>query len=156
MPWIVAGRDMDLLELSAYGNVRRGQDSGGCNIQWEGSSGALTCCGQVRKRASTDIQRFTWWTQYLTPFIFGAKFLLAVLNHSHISQLKWNGLYALGYIDGLMWPTLALVIAQFWSSDGIFNNPLDHLWQFAKIYLQLKQKKNKKNAIMFCQTSFCS
>ncbi|CAL5362224.1 unnamed protein product [Camellia sinensis] len=29
----VAGRDMDLLELSAYGNVRRGQDSGGCNIQ---------------------------------------------------------------------------------------------------------------------------
>ncbi|XP_044484121.1 uncharacterized protein LOC123210029 [Mangifera indica] len=29
----VAGRDMDLLELSAYGNVRRGQDSGGCRIQ---------------------------------------------------------------------------------------------------------------------------
>ncbi|KAM7475633.1 hypothetical protein LguiB_022876 [Lonicera macranthoides] len=29
----VSGRDMDLLELSAYGNVRRGQDSGGCNIQ---------------------------------------------------------------------------------------------------------------------------
>ncbi|KZV34259.1 hypothetical protein F511_21744 [Dorcoceras hygrometricum] len=25
----VSGRDMDLLELSAYGNVRRGQDSGG-------------------------------------------------------------------------------------------------------------------------------
>ncbi|TXG51736.1 hypothetical protein EZV62_024260 [Acer yangbiense] len=29
----VSGRDMDLLELSAYGNVRRGQDSGGCRIQ---------------------------------------------------------------------------------------------------------------------------
>ncbi|KAL7234529.1 hypothetical protein ACSBR1_018025 [Camellia fascicularis] len=29
----ISGRDMDLLELSAYGNVRRGQDSGGCNIQ---------------------------------------------------------------------------------------------------------------------------
>ncbi|KAJ3673796.1 hypothetical protein LUZ60_005788 [Juncus effusus] len=29
----VSGRDMDLLELSAYGNVRRGPDSGGCNIQ---------------------------------------------------------------------------------------------------------------------------
>ncbi|KAJ9677432.1 hypothetical protein PVL29_022427 [Vitis rotundifolia] len=29
----VSGRDMDLLELSAYGNVRRGQDSGGCTIQ---------------------------------------------------------------------------------------------------------------------------
>lgn len=29
-----ADRDMDLLELSAYGNVRRGQDSGGCAIQW--------------------------------------------------------------------------------------------------------------------------
>ncbi|XP_077224709.1 HNH endonuclease [Tasmannia lanceolata] len=29
----VKGRDMDLLELSAYGNVRRGQDSGGCSIQ---------------------------------------------------------------------------------------------------------------------------
>ncbi|XP_020274478.1 uncharacterized protein LOC109849097 [Asparagus officinalis] len=29
----VSGRDMDLLEISAYGNVRRGQDSGGCNIQ---------------------------------------------------------------------------------------------------------------------------
>ncbi|XXG87670.1 hypothetical protein AAC387_Pa11g2300 [Persea americana] len=29
----VSGRDMDLLELSAYGNVHRGQDSGGCNIQ---------------------------------------------------------------------------------------------------------------------------
>ncbi|KAK2987845.1 hypothetical protein RJ640_010627, partial [Escallonia rubra] len=29
----VSGRDMDLLELSAYGNVRRGQDSGGCSIQ---------------------------------------------------------------------------------------------------------------------------
>lgn len=28
-----AGRDMDLLELSAYGNVRRGQDSDGCKIQ---------------------------------------------------------------------------------------------------------------------------
>jgi hypothetical protein len=30
---IVVGRDMDLLELSAYGNVRHGPDSGGCNIQ---------------------------------------------------------------------------------------------------------------------------
>lgn len=30
----VSGRDMDLLELSAYGNVRHGQDSGGCRIQW--------------------------------------------------------------------------------------------------------------------------
>lgn len=30
---LIAGRDMDLLELSAYGNVRRGQDSGGCRIQ---------------------------------------------------------------------------------------------------------------------------
>ncbi|KAJ9567268.1 hypothetical protein OSB04_003234 [Centaurea solstitialis] len=29
----VSGRDMDLLELSAYGNVRRGQDSGGCIMQ---------------------------------------------------------------------------------------------------------------------------
>ncbi|KAL2516015.1 HNH endonuclease [Forsythia ovata] len=29
----VSDRDMDLLELSAYGNVRRGQDSGGCSIQ---------------------------------------------------------------------------------------------------------------------------
>nr|KYP55549.1 hypothetical protein KK1_001761 [Cajanus cajan] len=29
----VSDRDMDLLELSAYGNVRRGQDSGGCRIQ---------------------------------------------------------------------------------------------------------------------------
>ncbi|XP_051152110.1 uncharacterized protein LOC127266058 [Andrographis paniculata] len=29
----VSGRDMDLLELSAYGNVRRGPDSGGCKIQ---------------------------------------------------------------------------------------------------------------------------
>ncbi|XP_023529236.1 uncharacterized protein LOC111792136 [Cucurbita pepo subsp. pepo] len=29
----VSGRDMDLLELSAYGNVHRGQDSGGCRIQ---------------------------------------------------------------------------------------------------------------------------
>lgn len=29
----VSGRDMDLLELSAYGNVLRGQDSGGCSIQ---------------------------------------------------------------------------------------------------------------------------
>ncbi|XP_044476413.1 uncharacterized protein LOC123203975 [Mangifera indica] len=29
----VAGRDMDLIELSAYGNVRRGQDTGGCRIQ---------------------------------------------------------------------------------------------------------------------------
>ncbi|KAL6509541.1 hypothetical protein OROGR_022851 [Orobanche gracilis] len=29
----VSGRDMDLLELSAYGNVHRGQDSGGCKIQ---------------------------------------------------------------------------------------------------------------------------
>ncbi|KAG9154756.1 hypothetical protein Leryth_014242 [Lithospermum erythrorhizon] len=30
----VSGRDMDMLELSAFGNVRRGQDSGGCNIQY--------------------------------------------------------------------------------------------------------------------------
>ncbi|KAL0357485.1 UNVERIFIED_CONTAM: hypothetical protein Scaly_1434200, partial [Sesamum calycinum] len=29
----VSRRDMDLLELSAYGNVRRAQDSGGCKIQ---------------------------------------------------------------------------------------------------------------------------
>ncbi|KAJ8452327.1 hypothetical protein Cgig2_006132 [Carnegiea gigantea] len=30
----VSGRDMDLIELSAYGNIRRGEDnSGGCNIQ---------------------------------------------------------------------------------------------------------------------------
>ncbi|XP_019152339.1 PREDICTED: uncharacterized protein LOC109149140 isoform X2 [Ipomoea nil] len=29
----VSGRDMDLLELTSYGNVKRGQDSGGCNIQ---------------------------------------------------------------------------------------------------------------------------
>ncbi|KAD2805996.1 hypothetical protein R6Q59_029018 [Mikania micrantha] len=29
----VSGRDMDLLELAAYGNVRRGQDSGGCSMQ---------------------------------------------------------------------------------------------------------------------------
>ncbi|XP_075660461.1 uncharacterized protein LOC142630355 [Castanea sativa] len=29
----VSDRDMDLFELSAYGNVRRGQDSGGCRIQ---------------------------------------------------------------------------------------------------------------------------
>ncbi|XLR08056.1 hypothetical protein HN51_063032 [Arachis hypogaea] len=29
----VSGRDMDLLELSAYGNVRRGPESGGCRIQ---------------------------------------------------------------------------------------------------------------------------
>uniref|UniRef100_A0A803L987 HNH endonuclease n=1 Tax=Chenopodium quinoa TaxID=63459 RepID=A0A803L987_CHEQI len=29
----VSGRDMDLLELSAFGNVRRGEDSGGCRIQ---------------------------------------------------------------------------------------------------------------------------
>ncbi|KAJ4712942.1 HNH endonuclease [Melia azedarach] len=29
----VSGRDMDLLEVSAYGNVRRGQDTGGCRIQ---------------------------------------------------------------------------------------------------------------------------
>lgn len=29
----VSGRDMDLLELSAFGNVRRGQDSGWCSIQ---------------------------------------------------------------------------------------------------------------------------
>lgn len=28
------GRDMDLLELSAYSDVRRGEDSGGCKIQW--------------------------------------------------------------------------------------------------------------------------
>jgi hypothetical protein len=30
---MIAGRNMDLFELSAYGNVRRGQDSGGCRIQ---------------------------------------------------------------------------------------------------------------------------
>ncbi|EHA8591636.1 hypothetical protein COCNU_scaffold104982G000010 [Cocos nucifera] len=29
----VSGRDMDLIELSAYGNARRASDSGGCNIQ---------------------------------------------------------------------------------------------------------------------------
>ncbi|KAI3777554.1 hypothetical protein L1987_47354 [Smallanthus sonchifolius] len=29
----VSGRDMDLLELAAYGNVRRGQDPGGCSMQ---------------------------------------------------------------------------------------------------------------------------
>ncbi|EEF47851.1 uncharacterized protein LOC8263418 [Ricinus communis] len=29
----VAGRDMDLIELSAYGNVRHAQESGGCRIQ---------------------------------------------------------------------------------------------------------------------------
>ncbi|XP_062210041.1 uncharacterized protein LOC133911690 isoform X2 [Phragmites australis] len=29
----VSGRDMDLLELSAYGSVRQGPDSGGCKIQ---------------------------------------------------------------------------------------------------------------------------
>ncbi|KAK2357554.1 HNH endonuclease [Trifolium repens] len=29
----VSGRDMDLLELSAFGNVRHGQDTGGCRIQ---------------------------------------------------------------------------------------------------------------------------
>ncbi|PWZ58955.1 hypothetical protein Zm00014a_010392 [Zea mays] len=29
----VSGRDLDLVELSAYGNVRRGPDSGGCKIQ---------------------------------------------------------------------------------------------------------------------------
>lgn len=29
----VSGRDMDFLELSAYGNVHRGQESGGCRIQ---------------------------------------------------------------------------------------------------------------------------
>ncbi|KAJ4841035.1 hypothetical protein Tsubulata_009371 [Turnera subulata] len=29
----VSGRDMDLLEMTAYGNVRRGPDSGGCRIQ---------------------------------------------------------------------------------------------------------------------------
>ncbi|GAB4860764.1 hypothetical protein Ancab_035927 [Ancistrocladus abbreviatus] len=29
----VSGRDMDLIELSAYGNVRHAQDSGGCSIQ---------------------------------------------------------------------------------------------------------------------------
>ncbi|XP_030521826.1 uncharacterized protein LOC115734939 isoform X1 [Rhodamnia argentea] len=29
----VSDRDMDLLELSAYGNVRRDHDSGGCRIQ---------------------------------------------------------------------------------------------------------------------------
>lgn len=33
---------MDLLELSAYGNVRRGQDSGGCRIQWP-ISDVATC-----------------------------------------------------------------------------------------------------------------
>lgn len=30
----VSGRDMDFVELSAYGNVRREQESGGCRIQW--------------------------------------------------------------------------------------------------------------------------
>ncbi|XP_042034680.1 uncharacterized protein LOC121781062 isoform X2 [Salvia splendens] len=30
---LVSGREMDFLELSSYGNVRRGQDSGGCKIQ---------------------------------------------------------------------------------------------------------------------------
>ncbi|XWS51146.1 hypothetical protein CRYUN_Cryun12cG0151800 [Craigia yunnanensis] len=29
----VSGRDMDLIELSAYGNVRHPEDSGGCRIQ---------------------------------------------------------------------------------------------------------------------------
>ncbi|XP_042000433.1 uncharacterized protein LOC121749847 [Salvia splendens] len=29
----VSDRDMDFLELSSYGNIRRGQDSGGCKIQ---------------------------------------------------------------------------------------------------------------------------
>ncbi|XP_022737146.1 uncharacterized protein LOC111290008 [Durio zibethinus] len=29
----VSGRDMDLIELSAYGNVRHAEDSGGCRIQ---------------------------------------------------------------------------------------------------------------------------
>ncbi|KAE8661766.1 HNH endonuclease isoform 2 [Hibiscus syriacus] len=29
----VSGRDMDLIELSAYGNVHHGEDSGGCRIQ---------------------------------------------------------------------------------------------------------------------------
>lgn len=29
----VSGREMDFLELSAYGNVHRGQESGGCRIQ---------------------------------------------------------------------------------------------------------------------------
>ncbi|XVE54778.1 hypothetical protein DITRI_Ditri03aG0109400 [Diplodiscus trichospermus] len=29
----VSGRDMDLIELSAYGNVRHKEDSGGCRIQ---------------------------------------------------------------------------------------------------------------------------
>ncbi|XP_065877476.1 uncharacterized protein [Euphorbia lathyris] len=29
----VSGRDMDLIELTAYGNVRHVQDSGGCRIQ---------------------------------------------------------------------------------------------------------------------------
>ncbi|CAJ2664568.1 unnamed protein product [Trifolium pratense] len=29
----VSGRDMDLLELSAFGNVQHGQDTGGCRIQ---------------------------------------------------------------------------------------------------------------------------
>ncbi|KAG6412874.1 hypothetical protein SASPL_125567 [Salvia splendens] len=28
-----SNRDMDFLELSSYGNIRRGQDSGGCKIQ---------------------------------------------------------------------------------------------------------------------------
>ncbi|KAI3927359.1 hypothetical protein MKX01_027590 [Papaver californicum] len=30
---VLDGHEMDLLELSAYGNVRRGQDPGGCRIQ---------------------------------------------------------------------------------------------------------------------------
>ncbi|CAI8610052.1 unnamed protein product [Vicia faba] len=29
----VSDRDMDMMELSAFGNVRRGQDTGGCRIQ---------------------------------------------------------------------------------------------------------------------------
>ncbi|KAG6410275.1 hypothetical protein SASPL_128329 [Salvia splendens] len=39
----VSDRDMDFLELSSYGNVRRGQDSGGCKIQYFdlGSGGDL-------------------------------------------------------------------------------------------------------------------
>ncbi|KAF5734688.1 hypothetical protein HS088_TW15G00180 [Tripterygium wilfordii] len=29
----ISGRDMDLLEVTSYGNVRHGEDSGGCRIQ---------------------------------------------------------------------------------------------------------------------------
>lgn len=62
---------------------------------------------------------------------------MAVLNHLHISQPKWNGSYPRRYIDGLKWPTLALVISQFWSSDGIIENSWNHPWQFIEIYLLL-------------------